>query len=242
MATQWNRTITGAQAVSDVMRNLGFTPPSTAVSSSTDQIAAQMWALASEVGQLLLDEHDWELLSSEHTITTTPAVTEYALPDDWHRYIPDAQWNRTTRLPVVGSLKEFEWQALKARNLAGTTFTMLYAIQGGNVVFYEPVDTVQTIVFPYVSRGWVQDGSDYRDNLTSDSQVVLYDPQLFKLALTLAWKDAKGFDLTRSQAAYEAQLRAAKGRDTTSRTLSLVNNAGYPYLGYLNIPDSGYGG
>ena len=240
MATQWNKTITGAQAVSDVMRNLGFTPPSV-ISSSTDQIAAHLWSLATEVGQLLLDEHDWQLLSAEHTITTVPGTTEYALPDDWHRYIPDSEWNRTTRLPVVGALKEFEWQALKARNLAGTTFTMLYVVQNGNVVFYEDTDTAQTVVFPYVSRGWVQDGTDYRDNLTSDSQIVLYDPQLFKLALTLAWKDAKGFDLARSQAAYEAQLRAAKGRDTTSRTLSLVNNTGYPYLGYVNIPDSGYG-
>lgn len=240
MATQWNKTITGAQAVSDVMRNLGFTPPAV-ISSATDQIAAQMWALATEVGQLLLDEHNWQLLSAEHTITTTPGVVTYAIPADWHHYIPDAEWNRTTRLPAVGALKEFEWQALKARNLAGTTFTMLYVIQDGNVVFHEAPTTSQTVVFPYTSRGWVQDGVSYRDNLTSDSQIVLYDPQMFKLALTLAWKDAKGFDLSRAQAAYDAQLRAAKGRDTTNRTMSLVGNQGYPYLGHLNMPDTGYG-
>lgn len=238
---QYEKTITGAQAVQDVMRVLGLTPPSV-VSSTTDATALQMWYLATQIGQQLLDQHDWEVLSSEHTINTTPGVDTYPMPDDWHRYFSDSTWNRTTRLPAVGSLKEFEWQALKARNLAGTTFTMLFAITGGNIVFYEAPDTVQTVVLPYLSRGWVQDGSDYRDNLTSDSQVVLYDPQLFKLGLKLAWKQEKGFDVNRDQAAFDEQLRAAKGRDTTSRTLSLTGTGnGYPYLGVLNIPDTNYG-
>ncbi len=237
----FNRNITGGQAVIDVMKGMGLTPP-TVISSSQDPTALQLWVLASEVGQQLIGEHVWQFLSGEFTITTVPGTPGYNLPTDFDSFQCDSSWNRTTRLPAIGHLKEYEWQMLKARNLAGTTFTMLFHIDNGQVVFYDVPTTVQTIVLPYTSRGWVRTASSVRqDNLTADDDTVLYDSQLFKEALKLKWRAEKGFDVTRQQAIVDAMIAQAKAKDSPGRTLTLGQAGSYPYIGVLNIPDSGYG-
>ena len=237
----FERTITGAKAVQDVMNILGITPPSV-IAGSQDATAKQLWVLASQVGQRLLDENDWETLTREHTITTVPGTSAYNLPTDFKNYISDSQWNRTTRMPVIGHLREYEWEMLKARNLSGTTFTLLFRIDQEQVVFYDTPTTVQTIVLPYTSRSWVREVAlTFRDNLNVDDDVVMYDSQLFKLALQLEWLAEKRFDTTRPQALYDSMLEKAKSKDVPGRTLTLASRGGYPYLGVLNIPSSGYG-
>ncbi len=238
----FERNIAGSKAVTDVMKGMGLPAP-TSVYDSADPTAAQMWVLATQLGQKLLDVHDWQFLSKEFEITTSVGVTAYDLPDDWQSFMEDAMWNRTTRLPAIGSLREYEWQMLKAQQLAGTTFTMLFRIENNQVVFYETPSTVQEIVLPYTSRGWVQKADDsLTDNLTANDDIVLYDSQLFKLGLKLDWLAEKKFDTTRAQTEFDDQLMKTTGRDSPSRTLSIGRGAGYPYLGWLNIPDTGYGG
>jgi len=236
----FEKNITGAKAVQDVMRVQGLTPPAT-ISAATDETAKQLWALATEVGQQLITEFDWQFLGREFTITTNGAA-EYTLPADWDSFATDASWNRTTTLPVIGSLQDYEWQMLKARTTSGTQFTLLYRLEENQVIFPEAPPSGQTIIIPYVSRAWVEaSNGDPQDNLQLDTDVVLYDSQLFKLALKLAWRAEKGFDVTRDQAAFDNQLRKNTGKDGVGRTLSLSRKAGFPYLGYLNIPETGYG-
>lgn len=132
---------------------------------------------------------------------------------------------------------------LKARNLAGTTMTILFRLNdSGQVEFPEAVAAGQTIVMPYVSRGWVQTTDPaFTDNVTQNADIILYDSQLFKAALRLAWYDAKQFNTDSLVITYNRTLSAAKRRDSPARTLSLAHRSGYPYLGSLNIPDTGYG-
>lgn len=239
----FERNITGQAAVTTLMESMGLTAPAS-IADSLDPTAKQLWKLATEVGQELLDEHDWQFLGKEFVITTTPGDPDYALPADFNKFIVDSQWNRTTRLPAVGSLREYEWQMLKARNLAGTTFTMLFRVENNQVVFYETPSTVQTVVLPYTQRGWVRSPDAtpiYRDNLQANDDTILYDSQLFKAALRRRWRIEKGFDTTRDEDTYSQMLEKAKTKDTPGRTLSLAQGGGYPYLGVINIPDTGYG-
>lgn len=237
----FTRRITGSAAVSSVMRSIGLTPPPL-IAGSTDETAAQMWELATDVGQQLCDTYDWQWLLREHTITTVPGQELYPLPEAFNGYFEDSQWNQTSRLPVIGALTEPEWQMLKARNLAGTTFTLMFRIIADEVEFYEVTNTPQVIVLPYRSRGWVESVTGTpKDNLSENDDVVMLDPQLFKAALKLAWYSAKGFDTADASAVAQRCLSAAKAKDSPSRTLSLGTPGGMPYLGYLNIPDGGYG-
>lgn len=237
----FSRRITGAEAVTSVMKSQGLTPPPSVVGSA-DETANQMWELATDVGQQLCDVHDWQWLQADHTITTVPGQTLYDLPTAFDGYTPDAQWNYTSRLPMLGALSEVEWQMIKARQLAGTTFTLLFRLANDKLELYDPPSTAQTLVLPYRSRGWVVSATGTaKDNLSENDDVVMFDPQLFKMALKLAWFTAKEFDTTKLEMAVNRLISAAKAKDSPARTLSLGPGTGYPYLGALNIPDGGYG-
>jgi hypothetical protein len=234
------RQITGQDAVSSVLKALGLTAP-VSVTASTDPSVVQMWELATDVGQQLCDQHDWQQLSAEFVITTAPGQTVYPLPADCDRIISDSSWNRTTQLPAIGSLDESEWQALKARNLAGATFASLFKIEGGALVLANAISTVQTLVIPYQSRAWVRSAQNVpRDNLQQNDDVILLDPQMFKLALRIAWMVSKEFDVSMYVGSLNRLIASAKAKDSPGRTISLAG-AHSQYLGVINIPDTGYG-
>lgn len=239
----FNRRITGSQAVIAVMKTLGLTAP-TSIYDSTDKTVIQLWQLASEVGEKLLDEHDWEILGKEHTITTASPTLTYALPLDFNGFYPDSGWNRTSKFPVLGSMTEPEWQELKARSLGGTTIALLFQVSLDFVSFYAVPADAQTIVMPYMSRAWVvaSDLVTYRDYLSTNSDVIQYDPQLFKVALKRAWMEAKRFDTAKVDKEYALALENAKAKDTVPRTLTLNNKSRMGgLLGTLNIPNTGLG-
>lgn len=234
------RQITGQDAVSSVLKAMGLSAPAS-VTASTDPNVVQMWELATDVGQQLCDQHDWQQLSAEFTIVTAPGQTIYPLPADCDRIISDSSWNRTTQLPAIGSLVETEWQALKARNLAGATFASLFKIDGGALVLANAVTSPQTLVIPYQSRAWVRSAQNVpRDNLEENDDVILLDPQMFKLALRIAWMISKEFDVSMYVGALNRLISSAKAKDSPGRTISL-SGAHSQYLGVINIPDTGYG-
>lgn len=242
MATSFARRITLLTAVADVMGELGLPVPGS-VAANAERTVHQFFKLTKKVGQqLAMDDFKWQALSTEFTITTAVGTRNYALPADFDGFISDASWNRTTRLPVIGSLQEYEWQMLEARLLAGTTFTVLYMIDNDEVVFYNTPTAIETIVMPYTSRGWCENtAGDRQDELLADDDVILFDPQLFKAGLRLAWYEAKQFDTTKLEKEYKRVLAAAKANDVPGRTLSLAGRSEYPYLGSINVPDTGYG-
>ncbi len=238
------RRITLLDAIGDVMGELGLAVPGTVV-NNPEKTTAQFLRLINKCGQqLAMDEYKWQFLTAEHTITTAIGNPgPYPLPSDFDGYVSDAGWNRTTRLPVIGALEQFEWQMLKARLLTGTTFTMLYVINDGGVLFYNTPTSAQTIVIAYVSRGWCTNttGLIFRDALQADTDIILYDPQLIKAALRKAWYEVKQFDTTKIDKEYKRVLAAAKANDAPGRTLSLAGKTSYPYLGSINVPTTGYG-
>lgn len=242
MATSaFSRRITAGQAVQNVMTALGLEVPEN-VFESQDTNAIQLRFLLTRAGQKLIPENNWEFLQREQTINTVVDQRLYALPEDLDSYVQDAQWNRTTRLPAIGSLTEQEWQMLMARQLAGTTFTMLFRIRDDFIELYNTPSTVQTIVFPYIGRGWVRREDDsLSDYAQEDSDLILYDRQLAEAALRLEFDIEKKFDTSSSTQAYNAALSNAKKKDKPGRTLTLDQTAAFPYLGVINMPDTGYG-
>lgn len=243
MATS-QRNSTAQSLISQLMRSMSMTVPGD-IAGGTDKRTMQFWQLATDVGQkLAMGPYKWQFLSKEFEITTVIGVADYDLPEDFNGFVTDSSWNRTTRLPVLGSLAQFEWQMLKARLLAGTTFTVLYRLEDNQVKFYQAPTSVQTIILPYTGRGWVMDATDNnirKDNLEVNDDIVLYDPQLFKAALKLAWYESKQFNTDKVEAEFNRALSAAQAADSPARTLSIGRGADYPYLGIMNIPDTGYG-
>lgn len=238
------RHITAGDAVTQVMRAVGLVPPPT-IYDSLNKTAIQMWQLATDVGQQLSsDPFPWEDLQKTWTITTVIGQPTYDLPSDFNGFSSDTSWNRTTRLPALGSLSKTEWAMLKARLLTGTTYTAMYRVVDGVLEFYNNPSSVQTITIDYQSAAWALGGvaNDVpQDNLQLDSDIIKFDKQLFKSALKLRWLESKGFNTQRAEREFYKNVSMAKANDVPGRTLSLSNRGGYPYLGNINVPDTGYG-
>jgi len=236
----FNRLITLSTAVSEVMGSMGLLPPID-TTASLDKTVIQMRYLANKVGLELMNENSWQVLNKNFTIVTDGVTKTYDLPVDFDHFFQDAAWNQTNRLPAIGSLTNQEWAQITARNLGGTTFAYLYIVQNDQLTFFSVGTEPQTLVLPYISRGWVRSAAGtLKDNLSVNDDVILYDPALFKAALKRAWLMDKGFDSTAANIAYKDALDAATGKEAPSRTLTL-RAMQYPYLSVVNLPFTGYG-
>jgi hypothetical protein len=227
-----------------VLSAIGLPVP-TSVAGSTDQVSIQLWSLLTELGQELLSEHQWQFKTKTYIINTDPLTKLYDLPIDFVRFIDDTAWNRTARLPLVGPMTEQQWSLLVARQLGGTTFQLQYRINNNQLeLYYSPPDP-NTLALSYVSRGWVQDGSDpsiFKDTMEADGDICLYDPRLIVSFLRFRFRRAKGFNTTDLEMEYNTALENAKNADSPGQTLNLsYSGQNDGYLGYKNMPDTGYG-
>lgn len=237
----FQRRLTVQDCVTRALGSFGLAEPAS-VTGSTDGNVRQMLTLLNDVGQELIRSGEWQFLTRDHTITATGAG-QYALPNDFDRYISDAQWNFTTRLPALGSASTQVWQQLNARQLGGTTLAVVFRINNDMVQLYADPGGNQQLVLPYVSRGWVRaaDGSTVRDNCQDDGDTILYPSELIREALVLRWMVKKGLDTTLQSAQVDAMLESALTKDEPAASVSIVPGGSIPLIGPLNLPITGYG-
>lgn len=243
MSGEFTKFLTVSQAMTQIMGELGLSAPSSFV-GSTDDTVTQLLTFLNSAGQDLCTMTDWQMLHREWTVVLTSA-TSYDLPADWNSFVDSAMWDNTSRWPVLGPVTPQIWRMLKARLLGASSISLIYRIIGNKFIVYnsQPGDT---LVSDYYSRGWIQDGSmpivtTYRDNVGTDADIILFDGRIIIPLVKSKWRTAKGFDTTADKDDFETAWDIIVGRDTPAPTLSLGSRQGYPYLGYGNIPDHGYG-
>jgi hypothetical protein len=246
MATSPNftRLTTVSVVLTNAMNSIGLTPPADML-GSTDQTVTQLVQLLNEVGTDLCTMHDWQMLHKEWSFNTTPAVTEYALPEDWNGFVSGAQWDTSTRLPMTGSMPAPIWRLLKARvGAGGSLITLSYKLQADELVLFTAPAAAEALVLDYYSRGWLRDGTEatvFRDNAQNNTDVVLLDSRLVEALLKLRWRASKGFDTTASVLEFNELWDTIVGRDAPAATLSVGRSQDDGLLGNINIPDTGYG-
>lgn len=244
----FNKRQTGLVIIQDACAQLGLPVPIAAVSNPNDVTARQMVAHLNYLGRRLIkpaDGYRWNVLRKTWQITTTPSDTFYDMPDDWDSFEDLTGWNFTSRLPMLGPATDPQWMCLKARNLGSSTISVIYRTRGGRFEIYNTFPDAQDLRIDYASRGWVQAGDNpdvYRDWLQTDSDVVLYDPDLMVAGLKLRFLSQKGFDTTSALSDYEMALEGAINADSDAPILRFNVNDDYPLINtQFNVPDTGYG-
>lgn len=238
-----NRTQTGFQIVQRTLRAIGLPVP-VSISGATDTLSVQIWSLLTELGQELLNEHQWTFKEKVFTINTVSGTLLYDLPADFVRFVDSTGWNNTSRLPLQGPLTAQEFALLTARNLGGTTIALQYRLFNGQVQFYYVPVTANVVQMTYVSRGWVQDATTsttFKDTMEADADICLYDPRLMVAMLRWRWRRAKGFNTTDLELEYRTAFNAATNADSPGRDLNLSGTLNYPYIDLRNVPDTGIG-
>lgn len=213
--------------------------------ASTDPNVQQLIAFVNYLGDDLNNRFDWPQFVKECTITTAGSASSYALPADFHEMLDQTGWNRSTRLPMIGPVSGQETQCLKAW-MNNLLINVAFRLEGGLIVFPVVPGNGATLVFEYVSSYWVQTASSSSpdtDSITSQTDIVLYDPGMMVVGTKLLWSEAKGFDTSVLRERFEAKVEHAIGKAYGGRMLTLGGSGlnADRLLDLNNVPVTGLG-
>lgn len=231
----------------DAAREVGFEPPNF-IYGSTDATARQLLALANREGKILSRRHYWTILQKEHSFTTISGQDNYALPDDFDRFIDGTLWDRNSYRQMRGPLNPSEWQQFRSglANAAGMErrFRVKRGTGVSNKLFIDPTPAVtgQNLVLEYNSTHWCRDeaGSNTRAAWENDSDEPLLPADLITLGVVWRFLMAKGLEYAAMAAEYEKEVNQAIARDGGMPTFNLGSDGGI-LLSMNNLPETGLG-
>jgi hypothetical protein len=215
-----------------------------AVAASTDPQARQLFALANAAGRAIARRHAWGDLITLATITTVGGTSDYAVPGDFDRLVPQTHWDRSSKLRIGGPDTP---QADRFRRESTPTTPSLHRIfrQIGSTairVFPTPAASGQTLVYEYVSKKWARGaGGAAQLEFSADADISVFNPDLMVRELKWRFRAAKGFSADAEKAESDDLVKQLIAADTGMPTLCAASHAGLRLLGAGNIPDSGYG-
>lgn len=234
--------LTCLQIIQRACMRIGIASPNVAVTSTDPQIL-QLLALSVQEGEEQSQRYDWEVLQSEATFTTVATQLQGSLTTlapGLKSITNGTIWNRTQRLPVLGSQAPQDWQYMIAMNL--TTPFSQYRVKGDGLYFY-PVPTAgQTCAFEYLTKYWISTSAGgSSDTWTNDSDTPLLDSALMVNGLIWRWKATKGLDYSEDFATYERGIMNAMSRDGSKPILSTSGGSGYGISPVVIVPAGSWG-
>jgi len=215
-------------------------PVTTTVFTNTGEAQKQLLALCNMTGDVLMKEHDWQVLTTETTFTTvaTEEQTSHTLPTDMERIINETLFNRTTTEPVYGPTTARSWQAQKAFGTASTWSQ--YRLRGNSFWFIPAPVAGQTIYYEYVSSKWCQSsGGTAQTAWATDSDTGRIPEHLLILGLAWRWLESKGLGYGSRFDEYEKEKSKAIARDGTRRR-HLINGPSIRGTGQGRIPEGSW--
>lgn len=222
--------------------------------TSTDPAFLQLVTLLTSAGQELLALHEWQKLTNTYeiifgtTVANPVGTGKFDLPSDFGYFLDQTGWSESERLPLGGPMTPQDYSYLVNTNLANSTVFVTFRMNDGQIwVLPDPPPSGQTINFEYISRNWVQPVgttavSARTDSVANTGDTVLYEPVLIVKFLKMRFLEARGFDTTAAVAQFLTVFNAWTGKDSAAPVLRAARTRVFPYLGYRNIPETGYGG
>jgi hypothetical protein len=168
---------------------------------------------------------------------------QYALPSDWSKQIPQTEWDRSNRWPLLGPQSAQDWQSFKS-GIVYAGPRLRFRIQGNTLSINPPPAANRNLAFEYISNGWVLDSTGLvsKTKFTADTDTCVFDDSLMILGLKLKWLQTKGFQYDYAQKEYTDYLNVCKAQDKSAPKLSLAPASGTVLLTNRNIPDGGFPG
>lgn len=204
------------QILDAVMGESGFSVPTTYVGSpnpSDSQLVYLANAAADEVR-----EAGYQELRKQGTITLT-AATSYALPSDFHAYVPDTLYVSGRIDPGLLPTSPEEWAEIRAgQDLPGDTLRARFLAGEISVINPTAGDTIQ---FEYVSNSpWTTSGGVAQESATADTDLWILDRRLLVMLTKWRWKKEKGLpDWNADLQLATSYANGLRGRNAGARTI-----------------------
>jgi hypothetical protein len=164
----------------------------------------------------------------------------YDLPVDWQRQIPQTEWNRTQRWPLLGPRSSQEWQTYKSGIVSAGPRQRFRILNNQLAINPSPPDG-QTLSFEYISNGWVE-GADgvAKAEITADTDTFIFTDSLLITGLKSQWMTAKGLDASFSLGEFRWLLEQEKATNKSAPLLSLGQVGGSILLTENNAVDGNF--
>jgi hypothetical protein len=212
-------------AVQTVCKRTGIPVPAAVVASLDSQVQ-QLWGLADEVVEDIIDRWSWRDLINEATFTTINGEDQGSIATiagggaGYRRILNDTIYNRTLHLPLFGPLAPQEWQMQKSVVQTGPFYQ--YRLRGGRLLFNPDGIAGHLCAFEYITdRAVLSSLGDSQTSFLADTDTFILDEKLLVAGLRWKWKEEKGLDYAEDFARYENLGNNYAGRDGTAKPLSM---------------------
>lgn len=171
------------------------------------------------------------------------AQVQYPLPSDWKKQIPQTEWDRTNRWPLLGPQSAQGWQSFKS-GIVYAGPRERFRLLGNTIALNPPPPNGLVLAFEYISNAFVvaADGVTHKSSFTADDDTCLFDDSLMVEGLKVAFKQAKGLDVSFELSRFNILLEQCKAQDRSAPKLSLSPADISILLTTQNIPDGNWPG
>lgn len=170
----------------------------------------------------------------------TFAQTQYNLPADWKKQIPQTEWDNTNRWPLMGPASPQDWQSFKS-GIVYAGPRLRYRIQANTLTLNPQPSNGWVFSFEYISKFWVIGADGTRKaRFTADTDTFIFDDSLMTVGLKAKWMVAKGLDATFDLGEFKGLLDNCKAQDKSAKKLSLSPYQTTILLSMANLPDGSF--
>lgn len=156
------------------------------------------------------------------TYTLNFAQVQYPLPSDWKKQIPQTEWDRTNRWPMMGPQTPQAWQSFKS-GIVYAGPRERFRILGQTMAINPPPPNGLTFAWEYISNAFVTSVTGTRkSSFTADDDNCVFDDSLMVEGLKVKFKQAKGLDVTFELAEFNVLLDQCKAQDKSAPKLNLA--------------------
>lgn len=155
------------------------------------------------------------------TYTLNFSQVQYPLPSDWKKQIPQTEWDRTNRWPMMGPQTPQAWQSFKS-GIVYAGPRERFRILGQTMAVNPPPPNGLTFAWEYISNAYVTSVAGARkSSFTADDDTCVFDDSLMVQGLKVKFKQAKGLDVSFELSEFNILLEQCKAQDRSAAKLNL---------------------
>lgn len=174
------------------------------------------------------------------TVDIQWAQVEYDLPSDWKKQIPQTEWDRVNRWPLMGPQSPQDWQSFKSGIVYNGPRERFRILQN-TIAVNPPPPNGLVFSFEYISNGWVTSALGVsQSQFLADTDTCVFDDSLIIAGLKVQWKAAKGLDATWDLGEFRSILDANKSQNKSAPKLSMSPTFGSVLLSENNVQDGSF--
>jgi hypothetical protein len=190
-----------------VLNEIGIFKNSPELSNNTDADVVEIRNFMNLAGQEIARRADFAKLFV--TVTTGGNINSYILPDSFFR-LPNkggtVRLNKTNQyIPVIQVVNDAMWTLIKARPSANIENIFFY--QTLNRIDFSIDLDVDGVILTYISKLWVNDNVNGRDNIQNNGDNILIPEALLQKGTVWRWMRKKGLPYEDHFAEFEADLK-----------------------------------